>query len=128
MSHQNVQLVRAAIDAIRGGDVEAALSYFSEDVVWYPLVAGPYHGREGIVKQWAVWIEEFDEYWFKAGDVMDAGDEVVLIWRHGGVGRSSGIAIEDDGATLFGIENGQISTARVYSARDEALEAAGLRE
>jgi ketosteroid isomerase-like protein len=126
MSQSNVEIVRATVDAFQRGERETALSYFSESVVWYPLVAGPYHGRVGVARQMEVWVEEFDDYWVQGEELIEAGDEVVLLWRHGGQGKGSGIRVEDEGATVFRLEDGQISHARVYADRRDALEAAGL--
>ena len=128
MSEENVEIVRASIQSIQRGDVATALSYFSEDVVFEPLVAGPYHGHAGVVEQWMVFLEEFDDYWFEADELIDAGEKVVLFWRHGGIGKSSGIRAEDKGGTAFSLRDGQIFHARVYADRAEALEAAGLSE
>jgi ketosteroid isomerase-like protein len=64
MSLENVEVIRASFDALRRGDLETALSFYSEDVLFYPLVAGPYHGRAGVVEQMAVFMEEFNDYWF----------------------------------------------------------------
>jgi ketosteroid isomerase-like protein len=128
MSEENVEIVRASIDAVQRGDAETALSFFSEGVVFEPLVAGPYHGHAGVVEQWSVFMEEFDDYWFEGEELIDAGDEVVLFWRHGGVGKASGIPVENEGGTVFRLTDGQISHARVYADRAEALEAAGLSE
>jgi ketosteroid isomerase-like protein len=44
------------------------------------------------------------------------------------VGKASGIKVENEGATVFTVEDGQIAHARVYADRAEALKAAGLRE
>jgi ketosteroid isomerase-like protein len=128
MSQENMEIVRASIDAAQQGDAEKSLSYFSEDVIFYPLVAGPYHGRAGVVQQWAVFMEEFNDYWFEGEELIDANEKVVLLWRHGGRGKASGIQVENEGATVFTVENGQISHARVYADRAAALEAVGLRE
>ena len=128
MSEENVEIVGATIDAIEMGDAETALSYFSEDVVFEPLVAGPYYGHAGVLEQWAVFIGEFDDYWFKAERFIDAGDEVVLFWRHGGIGKASGISVEDTGGTVFSLKDHRIARARVYADRAEALNAARLSE
>ena len=128
MSEENVEIVRAMIEAFAQGDAETALSYYSEDVVFQPLVAGPYHGRAGVVAQMGTFMEEFSDYWFKGDEVINAGDKVVLFWRHGGEGKASGIRVENKGATVFTVEDGQIAHARVYLNRAEALEAAGLSE
>jgi ketosteroid isomerase-like protein len=34
MSQENVEVVRASFDALRQGDLETALSYYSEDVLF----------------------------------------------------------------------------------------------
>ena len=128
MSQKNVEIVRACINALQKGDAETALSSFSGEVIFEPLVAGPYYGHAGVVEQWSVFIGEFDDYWFAGEELIDAGDRVVLLWRHGGVGKASGIPVEDTGATVFGLKDGQIAHARVYADRAEALQAAGLTE
>jgi ketosteroid isomerase-like protein len=128
MSQKNVEVVREAIDAFQRGEFEAALSAFSEEVVFQPLVAGPYYGRAGVAKQMQVWVDEFDDYWFEGDEFIDAGDEVVLLWRHGGVGKASGIRTEAEGGTVFSVDDGRISRAQVYPDQAEALEAARLSE
>lgn len=128
MALNDVEIVRAMIDAFQEGDAEGALSCYSEDVVFQPLVAGPYHGRAGVAEQMIVWMEEFDDYWFESEKLIDAGEKVVLLWRHGGKGKTSGVATEDAAATLFTVRDGLISHARVFAGRDEALAAAGVAE
>jgi ketosteroid isomerase-like protein len=128
MSQENVEVVRASMDAAQAGEFERALSYYAEDVVFQPLVAGPYRGRDGVAQQMLTWVNEFSDYWFETDELIDAGDEVVMLWRDGGVGKSSGLRIQQEAATVFRIEDGHISHARVYSDRAEALQATGLAE
>jgi ketosteroid isomerase-like protein len=128
MSQENVEVVRASMDAFLAGEFERALTYYSEEVVFQPLVGGPYHGRPGVAQQMLTWVDEFNDYWFEAEELIDAGDQVVLLWRDGGEGKSSGVRVEQEAATIFSIEDGCISQARVYVDRAEALEAVGLRE
>jgi ketosteroid isomerase-like protein len=128
MSLENVAVVRACLEAAQRGEVETALAYYSEDVVWFnrPPDAGPYHGREGVVVAIAGFAEHFDDYWFEVERLIDAGDAVVLLWRQGGKGRASGAPITEAGGTVFDLEGGSIRRARVYSDRADALEAVGL--
>jgi ketosteroid isomerase-like protein len=116
------------MDAALAGEFDLALSYYAEDVVFQPLVAGPYHGRDGVGQQMLTWVNEFNDYWFKVEELIDAGAEVVMPWRDGGVGKASGLRIEQEAATVYAVEGGRILHAHVYSDRAEALEAAGLRE
>jgi hypothetical protein len=53
---------------------------------------------------------------------------VVLLWRQGGKGRSSGASTTEEGATVFDLERGSIWRAQVYSDQAEALKAVGLSE
>src|SRR4051794_20834983 len=128
MSEENVEVVRASMEAAERGEVELALSYYSESVVFQPLVAGPYHGRAGVAEQMLTWMQEFDDYWFDSEQYLDAGDRVVLLWRQGGVGKTSGIRVENEGGTVFNVENDLIQHAQVFAERAQALEAAGLSE
>jgi ketosteroid isomerase-like protein len=128
MSEENVEVVRASMEAADRGDVESALSHYSESVVFHPLVAGPYHGRAGVVEQMLTWMEEFEDFWFDSEAFIDAGEQVVLLWRQGGVGKASGIRVENEGATVFSLADRLINHAQVYTDRAKALEAAGLPE
>jgi len=62
MSHENVELVRKAIDALNRGDLDAWLGFLSPDVAWEALRDVPglgdvYHGRAEVRE----WIEGFFE-------------------------------------------------------------------
>jgi ketosteroid isomerase-like protein len=129
MSQENVEVVRASLDAALNGEAGVALAYYSPDVIFHPLVAGPYYGREGVAEQMLTWMDEFNDYWFDVESLIDAGgDEVVLLWRQGGEGKASGVRVENEGATVFTVNDGQITVGRVYAERADALEAAGLSE
>jgi ketosteroid isomerase-like protein len=128
MSEENVKVVRASMEAADRGDADTALSYYSENVVFHPLVAGPYHGRTGVAEQMLTWMQEFDDFWFESEEFIDAGEQVVLLWRQGGVGRLSGVKVENVGGTIFSVEDGLIRHAQVYADRAQALAAAGLSQ
>ena len=127
MSQENVDTVSACLEAARQGDLEAALSYYSEDVVWFnrPPEVGPYKGREGVVTAITSFTEHFEDYWFEEDQLVDGEDRVVLLWRQGGTGKGSGAPITEEGATVFAFGGGRISRVQVYSDRAEALEAGG---
>ena len=114
------------MEAAQAGNVETALAGYAEDVVFHPLVAGPYYGRDGVVEQMMTWMAEFDDFWFEPEEYLDAGDLVVLLWRQGGKGKSSGVEVTTEGATVMVVEGGLIREAFVYSDREKALRSAGL--
>ena len=59
--------------------------------------------------------------------VTDAGSEVVVSNTTHFRGRE-GIEVSASSTWVFTVENGQITCIRLFQERDEALEAAGLRE
>jgi ketosteroid isomerase-like protein len=129
LSQENVEVVRASLDAALDGEAEVALSHYSPHVIFHPLVAGPYYGREGVAEQMLTWMNEFNDYWFEVERLIDAGgDNVVLLWRQGGEGKASGVRVENEGATIFTVKDGEITVGRIFAERADALQAAGLQE
>jgi ketosteroid isomerase-like protein len=130
MSRESVEVVRSAIDAWQRGDFETALAHYDEDVTFpnAPPGAGPYRGRDGVVRALERWVGAFSDYRFEAEEYVDAGRQVVLLWRQGGRGKTSGVQVESEGAGVFTIEDGLIVRVTVYGDRREALEAVGLSE
>jgi ketosteroid isomerase-like protein len=133
MSQENVELVRRCIEFWRERDLSLVPEVFAPEIVidlsrniFNPDV---YRGYDGVNR----YVEAVDEMWddFETAleEVIDEGDVVVTATRISGIGRGSGAKAE---MHLF-----QVWTARAgrivqitggYRDRDEALEAAGLRE
>jgi ketosteroid isomerase-like protein len=61
-------------------------------------------------------------------EYLDAGDEVIVMFRAIGSGSSSGVPLDVTAAHVLLFEGGKIRRIRQYFTRAEALEAAGLRE
>jgi ketosteroid isomerase-like protein len=71
----------------------------------------------------------FDEFWFEAAELIDAGEEtVVAVERFGGRAKLSGVETDQTSGVVLTIRGGKIARCREYATRAEALEAAGLRE
>jgi ketosteroid isomerase-like protein len=78
------------------------------------------------------WVAETQEPWAEVRWELERvveGDGLVLsFYRAVGIGRRSGIEVVRDLAAVSRIRDGLIASERVYLDRDEAVEAAGLRE
>jgi ketosteroid isomerase-like protein len=62
----------------------------------------------------------------EAGELIDAGEQVVVPLRWGGRGKASGAAFEEREETwVFTLSKGLITRVREYAAKADALEAAG---
>ena len=131
MSEENVEVVRAMLDAFLRGDAERALAAFHPDVVWDGRNLPDGRVARGVgevsdhVSRWAAMWEEWT---VDLERVVDAGsDQVLLITRERGRGRS-GMAMDEHHAEIYTVRDGKIVYRIGYSDTAEALEAAGLRE
>ena len=67
------------------------------------------------------WIREVEE-------LIDAGDEVVAVIREREVGRASGVPVETTHLAVWTLADGKVVQMQMFDDRQQALEAAGLRE
>jgi ketosteroid isomerase-like protein len=132
MSQENVEIVRAGLEAWSSRDMEALRETYAEDVVTWPPEgwpeAGPFMGRDTVVSQW----EQMRDTW-DSGEVemrasyIDAADRVAvrMVWR----GRSDGAGADMGEATgVFTIRNGKVRVAEFFWDHAEALETLELSE
>jgi ketosteroid isomerase-like protein len=135
MSEENVELARKAIDALNRGDLDAWLAFLSPDVVWEALPGVPglgelYRGRAE-VRDWIEQLFELaeDGIHTEIEQLTDLGDDrvflaIVLTAR----GRGSGVPFEMPNWEVIWFAEGLVTRRQIFWTRDEALEAAGLRE
>ena len=95
-----------------------------------PDIAGVFHGHEGVRAYWRNWLSAWSDLHFEIQDVLDAGDEVVLLIRNQRQwGRHSGIATDyPPYGMVFTIRRGKVTRWRVFPDQISALRAAGLRD
>jgi ketosteroid isomerase-like protein len=75
------------------------------------------------------WIDTFDEFKIEPVELIDAdGGVVVAVVRYGGRARLSGIETDERFGAVFTIRDRKIARGREYRTREQALQAAGLRE
>jgi ketosteroid isomerase-like protein len=61
-------------------------------------------------------------------ELIDGGDKVIAVVQVGGAGAASQIALDDQIAFIHTFKNGLVVREQTFRNREEALEAAGLRE
>ena len=133
MSQENVEVVRAAFQTFGAEGIDAALSYFSPDLVWYPtdrwLEGSAYRGHDGMRRLEAAFSENFDEFRYEVHDIRDAQDRVVALVDMIGRSKHSGLEVSQRlGFVVSGFRDGTLRDVRAFQSWDEALEAVGLSE
>lgn len=130
MSQQNVEIVRGLIDAWNRGDYDAWIEAFDTDCEFRPLRAQleghPYRGHDGLRQFADDLTEDWKEVRFTVDEIRASGDQVVLLAHFHARGRASGAELDVPIGVVGTVREGKIAEARMYSDRDEALEAAGL--
>ncbi len=126
MSDENVQIVRAAIDALNTGDLDAFVRDAAPDFEFdFSRAVGPAHGVFGRAELPSL-FREFEEPWESVRrEAEDFGEQVVtpLTSYH-----RDGIELQARVAIVWTIRGGALARVCFYQGHEEALEAAGLRE
>ena len=138
MSGENVDVVVRLFDAVARRDSATVMSLYHPDIVWdgsrsrwAEVMSGEprWQGHEGLRTFFRRYYETWELFEDKVGEVIDAGDEVVVIVNSKARGRSSGVDVEwRDHAGVMSIRDGMIARVVWFESRDEALEAVGLSE
>ena len=130
MSQENVEVVRRAIayeyDGV--GDLADAESIFDTHVVLNPIDEAASSGFAAMRADMERWASAFDELTVTVEEIIDAGDQVVVVTHHEGRGRESGVEVDTRFYEVYSLRDDKVSRVDEYIERDDALEAAGLRE
>lgn len=133
MTEENVEVARAAIEALNADGVEGLIPYYSPDAVIYPFAewveASEYHGHDRLREMVALWTETVDDFAMQTHAIHDAGEAVVWLgWTAGRI-KGVGSPIRQPAAGVFvRPAGGLVSEARFFLDWDRALAAAGLSE
>ena len=131
MSEENVEIVRAALDALNREDIDAALKDAAPDFVFdfsrsVGMEAGVYK-LDQMRTFFGQWAEMWESSRLEAEEFIEAGDLVMTPVTNLLRGRD-GIEVQARGAWVWAFRDGSVARITFYQTRQEALEAAGLRE
>jgi ketosteroid isomerase-like protein len=133
MSQENVEVVKRAVEAINQRDIDGYLACCTKDVqLITPIaeVAGSYNGPDGIRRFFTDIGDVFRPDFKIAIEHLEAigPDRVLALGRNTATARASGIPTEAATGNVYDFAGGKIQLIRIFFDRQEALEAAGLRE
>ena len=128
-SHEDAEIVKAAMESFNEGGVEAVIEYLDPDVEWVAprewLEEPVYYGHDGVRTVSAIWREIFDDYRLDLEEIIDAGDHVVALVTRRGCIKRSGDPIEQRIGYDWTIRDGKGVRVQAYFSWEDALAAAG---
>jgi ketosteroid isomerase-like protein len=142
LSEENVEIVRqgneAYNEALRAPNPREAIRawlerFFDPEIEWeLPDLAAleqpVYHGIDGVMEFFEGLFEGFEQVRQVAERFIDCGDRVLVFVRSEARGRIAGLDINETWAFLITLRDGKRVRQQVFRNREEALEAAGLKE
>jgi len=130
MSEENVELIRSIYGGWGRGDM--GLDKFDPDISMVESEeipgAASAHGLDAVRR----YMERFAKYWddirFDAEEYIDCGDQVVVVARLVGRGKTSGVDVSRTWAYVWTVRGNRALRMAGYADREQALKAVGLQE
>ena len=132
MQARYLELVRRGNATLNSGAWEVLLELFDPQIVWETTGefadSGLYRGHARVRQMIAEISDDLADVHFEVGDLQASEDHVVanVVWR--GRGKRSGASVERRFVTVTSFRDDKVVRVRSFSDRQQALEAAGLRE
>jgi ketosteroid isomerase-like protein len=132
VSHENVEVVRCAIEAFNRRDFDVALRDAAPDATFdmshsQSPDAGVYVGHDAVRRLWTDLTEPFERTRMVPDEFIPHGEYVVVPITSRMTGRD-GIELEAKSATVTTLRDGRMVRWTMYQDRAEALKAVGLEE
>lgn len=137
MSRENVEVVRRVYDAAQRRDAAAILRLYDPEVeldgsrlpLGQLIGESVRRGHEGL----RAFFREVHEAWenldYEVAEILDADDDrVVSVVTRRGRGRTSGAEAAMTVALVWTLRGGKVVRVAWFPTREDALDAAGLRE
>jgi len=134
MSHQNVEIVRQVWKAFNDlgiqEDVAGVLAeFFDPEIEWHDTPslpgAGVYRGHEALQGHIEDYLDAWADSRFEIEEIRSVGDRVLTRGRYVGVGRQSGVRLEDNLVLgVYDLRRGRVLRVRQFVDEGNALTAA----
>ena len=132
MSQENVDRFVQGIEAFNRRDIPGSLRLMDPEIVWEHRLAdlqGKFVGPEAVTGWYTDLWEHFEAVEIDCPDVRDlGGDRLLGLGIIRATGKGSGVETELTFAVVATYRNRRMIHYIDYGDRDQALEAAGLRE
>src|SRR3954451_5805828 len=132
MSQENLEKARDFIAAYNRRDFDAAVESFDPEIEWVlpdRQSSDSCRGPDEVKRFWRGLDETMEELRLEPQEFVDAGDYVATRLRHYGIGRRSGVEIDEEMYhQVVTFRAGRMVRIEYFGEWSEALEAVGLSE
>ena len=134
MSPENVEVVRRGFELFQNGQIDAWIETLDSELEWdisaHPLPDFPNtgSGRDAFVGHMATYVSGWNDYEVSISELIDRGDEVVVIQHERARMRGSELTLDRDLPVVLTVRDSRVGRFRVFKTPEQALEAAGLSE
>ena len=121
-----IQRILAGYEAWNRRDLDSLTKLFDPNMEFVPIsqsIMPAFKGREGMEGFAAASADAWEEFVFEPVAFTPLADRLLVDLEVRGVGRESGIAVEESWAHLYTISEGRIARFHAFGSREEALEA-----
>ncbi|MFL5819432.1 MAG: nuclear transport factor 2 family protein [Solirubrobacteraceae bacterium] len=128
---ESVEVVRAIYDAYNRGDADGIVEVTDPEICIedHGVIDGAsYRGRSGVLEFLAFQSESFREQHVELEELVGVGGALLAVIHLSAEGSASGAPVGGRFAHVWELEEGLIRRLGIYSNKEEALEAVGLRE
>jgi ketosteroid isomerase-like protein len=126
MSKENVEIVRRVYEGWSRGDFSES-ELFDADVE-FEMVDWPHpaksRGVDAMRETWLTTLAAWEDFRAKPDEVIDHGDNILVLNSISGRGRGSGADVSALTATVWTVENGRVVRLALYWDTARAREAA----
>lgn len=135
MSQANVAVVRAIYEAFAAGDVPTVLGAMDPAIVWNEAESNPYADGNPYIGPQAV-LEgvfmrlggEWDGFGVEVGELLDAGDTVVMIGRYSGTYHGTGRAQHPQVVHVWRLANGKATAFQQHLDTAHVRQVMGVQD
>ena len=111
----NLEILKHGYQAFAAGNVEAAISNWSDDIVWEECIGlpfvkgdGKYHGKLSVVQEILAPIPEiYDNFSIEISDFVDGGDRIVMVGHYTGTWKATGKKFKANATHTWSFKNGK---------------------
>jgi ketosteroid isomerase-like protein len=121
-------MAKRGVEALNAGDVDSVLPDLHPDIEFIPMrapVQGAYRGHQGLRDFVADNSENFEEFRVVVEEVIDRGDQVIMVSELHIRGKGSGVKVTTPSAALLTYADGKLIRFEELRDRARALAAAG---